>query len=542
MMEECPVVLHQRFTDFPITVKFAAIATILAVAAATLVGFGLSNMAELVQDYQELLERDRRLVDTARRTQVVFKIQVQEWKNVLLRGRDPNDQAKYIEAFFAREAETRNFADQLLQTVDDDEIATLIDDFLDHHATLGARYRAGMDLFSADPDDPYRADASVRGMDRAPTDEIDVIVAEIEKLVDARAADLERHAKRRQLALACVAVLTLGGAVVLAVWLARRIAVPLVTAADRLAAAAAGDLTLRLEVDSDDETGRIADAANHLLDALENAITEISHSSLALAAAADQLSQTSQAIGSAAEETSSQAQVVAGAADQIAASVGSVATGADQMNASILEIARNASEAGNVAGLAATHSAAAVRTIDDLEFSGAEIGQVITFIDTVADQTSLLALNATIEAARAGEAGRGFAVVADEVKSLARQTGSAVDGIRQRISAIQTGATESVRAIREISDIVTREHEIASTIASAVEEQSATTAEISSSSAAAAAAASEIADSISSVAQGAAMTSEGITEIATAAHQLADMTERLSALVGRFSVSNTKQL
>jgi methyl-accepting chemotaxis protein len=242
-------------------------------------------------------------------------------------------------------------------------------------------------------------------------------------------------------------------------------------------------------------------------------------------------------LGSAAEETSSQAQVVATAADQIAASVGSVATGADEMNASILEIARNASEAGSVAGLAASHSAQAGETIGRLEGSGSEIGDVVKFIDTVADQTSLLALNATIEAARAGEAGKGFAVVADEVKGLARQTGDAIEGIRQRVTTIQADAAASVRAIEEISEIVNREHEIASTIASSVEQQTATTAEISASSADAAAAATEIAKSIASVASGAALTSVGIADIVTASHRLADMTERLSRMVGRFKVS-----
>jgi methyl-accepting chemotaxis protein len=251
------------------------------------------------------------------------------------------------------------------------------------------------------------------------------------------------------------------------------------------------------------------------------------------------LTDTGDSLGTAAEETANQAHIVAAAADQIAVNVGSVATGADEIGASIREIARNAAEAGAVAANAAELSTRARETIGRLESSGAEIGDVVRLIDTVADQTSLLALNATIEAARAGTAGKGFAVVADEVKNLARQTGGAVDGIKERVIAIQTDAEGSVMAMDEIAEIVAREHEIASTIASAVEEQTATTAEIGASSADAAAAASEIAASTASLAEGAAVASRGIHEIVEASRQLEGMTARLRERVGRFRVTDS---
>jgi methyl-accepting chemotaxis protein len=525
-----------RLPSLSIAAKIGAVAGISAVAAVAVVVIALMSLGAMIRDYQALLERDRVLLDSARRMQVVFKIQVQEWKNILLRGRDSADLAKYSAAFFEREAEVADLAATLAAVVEDSVVVDLVTTFAENHRTLGERYRGALALFEAGPDDPYRADRSVRGMDRQPTDEVDAIVAEIDRLVDARAADLEASLNQRRLVIAVLAVVALGLSAALAWWVGTRISRPLAVAAGTLTAAADGDLTLRLGLVSDDEVGRIGRAADHLLDALEGAIAEIAASSGALADASDRLLAASNVLGSAAQQTSQQARVVAAAADQIAGNVGTVATGAEQLTASIREIARNAAEAGAVAGTAAETSEHARETIGRLSGSGAEIGAVVTFIDAVADQTSLLALNATIEAARAGDAGRGFAVVADEVKSLARQTGGAIEGIKSRVAAIQTDARASVDAIGAITEIVRREHEIAAAIAGAVEEQTATTAEISASSSDAAAAAADIAASIANVAEGASLTSDGIADVIASARRLSDLTGRLGERVGRFRI------
>jgi methyl-accepting chemotaxis protein len=260
---------------------------------------------------------------------------------------------------------------------------------------------------------------------------------------------------------------------------------------------------------------------------LETAIGTIGTSATRLAAASEDLFGVSRAMSDNAEDTAVQAGSVSTAVERVSSHVQSVAAAVEELSYGVREIAQLAREAAEVASRAVTEADGANQTISALGRSGSEISSIIGTITAIADQTRLLALNATIEAARAGSAGRGFAVVADEVKKLADGTATATEEVGSKISAIQTDTVEAVAAIERITGIIARISDLQTTIAGAIEEQTATTAEISNSVADAAQGGSEIAQSIAAVATAAGETSSGAALVEQAARELTEMAEEL---------------
>lgn len=250
-------------------------------------------------------------------------------------------------------------------------------------------------------------------------------------------------------------------------------------------------------------------------------------SSEAVSQSASTLATNAEQMGSNAEATALQANTVAATTEEMNQSVIMVATAMEEMDVSIAEIAKSASDATGVIGQAISTVEQTNGKILQLGDSSAEIGKVIEVITSIAEQTNLLALNATIEAARAGDAGKGFAVVANEVKELAKETAAATEEIERKISAIQSDTSEAVGAIGEISEVMSRIQEIQTTIASAVEEQTATTAEIARTIHEVASGSSQIARSITGVAEAAQKTSAGARESHDVASLMSDVADDL---------------
>ncbi|WP_258726307.1 methyl-accepting chemotaxis protein [Cellulomonas sp. NS3] len=364
----------------------------------------------------------------------------------------------------------------------------------------------------------------------------------VQSLVDLEKADAKRavddSTATYQANRALVLVILVVG-LVLAIGLGVLIARSIVTGLARVRrvcdALERGDLTVTAGLTSADEVGRMGAALDSAIGSLRTVVTTIDASSGTLAGAAEEMSSTSAQIAANADETASQAGVVSAAAEQVSRSVQTVAAGAEQMGSSIAEIASNASQAAQVASQAVDAASATTEVMNRLGESSKQIGNVVKVITSIAEQTNLLALNATIEAARAGEAGKGFAVVAGEVKELAQETARATEDIARRVEGIQEDTAGAVTAIDRISQVIASINDFQMTIASAVEEQTATTSEISRSVAEAATGSGEIAANIAAVAGAAQLTTQGAAESQQAVTELATMSTQLKTLVGRFT-------
>jgi methyl-accepting chemotaxis protein len=425
--------------------------------------------------------------------------------------------------------------DRVNELVDEDELPMLqqaITEVQAYASSADALVRLAVD----DPDAAASQTASFESAFLQVRESLDALNDQILGDATAASAKARSAASRSQGLLLMLSIAAFAGVIVAARLVARGIVTPLEQAVTGLGRLANADLTGHVEVKGDDEVTTLASSFNAAVDDLSQLIVSLRESAASLAASSEELSATSTQMGASAEETAVQANPVSAAAEQVSANVNTVAASAEEMSASIREIAANANEAAGVAAQAVSTAHGATSTVSKLGTSSAEIGEVIKVITAIAEQTNLLALNATIEAARAGEAGKGFAVVANEVKELARETAEATDDIGRRIDAIQGDARAAVTAIDEISEVIARISDIQNTIASSVEEQTATTNEITRHVTEAATGANEIAASITGVAQAAHDTSSGAASTQISARDLAQLAEELNRSVSRFVV------
>jgi len=270
---------------------------------------------------------------------------------------------------------------------------------------------------------------------------------------------------------------------------------------------------------------------NKLADQFEGAVGRIIET---VSAASTELEASASALTATAEKSQQLTDVVAAASDDASVNVQSVASATEEMSSSVSEISRQVHDSARIASEAVEQAQRTNNRVGELSKAASRIGDVVKLINIIAGQTNLLALNATIEAARAGDAGRGFAVVASEVKALAEQTARATGEISQQVSDIQSATNESVAAIKAIGTTIGRMSEIASTIASAVEEQGMATQEISRNVQRAALGTLQVSSNIMDVKRGASETGSASSQVFSAAQSLSSESYRLKADVATF--------
>ena len=211
-----------------------------------------------------------------------------------------------------------------------------------------------------------------------------------------------------------------------------------------------------------------------------------------------------------------------------------VATAAEELSISTQEITRQVQTTNTIVDQGAANATETSDRISTLATSAQKIGDVVSLIQDIAEQTNLLALNATIEAARAGEQGRGFAVVASEVKSLASQTSHATNEIAQQIADIQKASDDAVEAIFSINEMMENVKDHTDSITTSVTQQDAATQEISTSAQQASMESSKISDNISNVSDTVQQTNASASAILDASNRLTENATRLNEHVETF--------
>ncbi|WP_421684131.1 methyl-accepting chemotaxis protein [Stutzerimonas urumqiensis] len=457
--------------------------SLLLMLVIALAGFQLLS-ADL-HAYRALLTgplKSTQLIDEAN---LQFKGQVQEWKNVLLRGKDPAALAKYWQQFETQEAEVQRVLDALLALEGvTPAVRSQVERLKAEHRSLGSAYRAGREAFMAAGADAAAGDQAVKGIDRATSEQMGELVVSLREQADEQSSALIVAAERTVL-FGTLALIASGLAVALiSLWLVNRnLVAPISLLISHVTALSRGRFAERVAVERQDELGDLAIAANTLREFLADTFNRLQSSTADLDRASGELNAIAAVM---AEGTREQFQRT----DQ-------VATAMEEMSASAQEVARHAATAASAADeadrsaqageqvMAVTVNtitrmrgeiASTAEVIRRLESDSGRIGTVLEVIRGIAEQTNLLALNAAIEAARAGDQGRGFAVVADEVRTLAQRTAASTAEIHQIIDTVQTGAEDAVRAIQtgqarsdEGVEQVTRAGEMLHRITEAVE-------------------------------------------------------------------------
>ena len=296
--------------------------------------------------------------------------------------------------------------------------------------------------------------------------------------------------------------------------------------AQSLARLADGDLTARIHDEFTGDYAQLKNDFNAAMEKLEAAMCEVSENVGLMRAGAKEISGASDDLSSRTERQATSLQQTAAALDEITVTVKRTAEGSQKASQVVGAAKQDAERSSEVV-------ADAVTAMGEIENSSDQISRIIGVIDEIAFQTNLLALNAGVEAARAGDAGRGFAVVASEVRALAQRSADAAKEIKTLISSSTTQVKNGVKLVGQtgevLNDIVGRVSEIAelmNEISASAREQATTLAEVN--------------DSVNQMDQTTQQNAAMVEQSTAACHHLTSEAEKLTELVSRFRVAETR--
>ncbi|UVW29645.1 methyl-accepting chemotaxis protein [Massilia sp. H6] len=502
-------------------IGFAAVTLLVAAAGF----FGMSQMNHAVDTYNAAVIQSGH----AQRVEGLlsqFRLQTQEWKNTLLRGKDDEQRSKYWKAFQKNEGVLARDVKELTAALPAGEVRELLARFGQAHQKMGEGYRRGFADFTAAQFDPVAGDKAVKGMDRAPAELLVQAQDTMAKQTAATVLAAEAVGKRATLLSYSLMLLGAIAAVVAGVMVSRSITRPLGEAVEAAQSVASGDLRTSIEVRSKDETGQLLQALKDMTASLQHIVSQVRGGAETIAVASSEIARGNLDLSNRTEQQAGAIEETASSMEQITSTVQQNADNARQANQLAISACDVATKGGRMVEQV-------VDTMASISDSSRKIVDIISVIDGIAFQTNILALNAAVEAARAGEQGRGFAVVAGEVRNLAQRSATAAKEIKglindsvTRVNAGnrlvgETGATmgEIVTSVRRVMDII-------SEISTASAEQGAGIAQVN----------MAVSEMDSATQQNAAL----VEEAAAAAQSLREQTQALTDVVSVFKLEDAR--
>jgi methyl-accepting chemotaxis protein len=461
--------------------------------------FGVISYIGTVNNYAEYAAKRIGQTNLVRETQVELKTEVQEWKNILIRGHNVADFEKYKASFDNQDALIKKIIEELKNgpyRITSGENKKLLDEFTTEYSDLQKEYAAALKIFTAGKgDNEHEADASVRGKDRPADDLLAKIVEGSIRHTEEKSAQIKAQTTFTGILIVVILFISSIVGIVVAILLTRSISGPVLSAASQVSASS----------------------------------QQLSSSAQQMNVTTQEVASTVQQIAKGAETTAQRVEETSKVMEQMGSSVSQVATSSQQTAAASTQTNESAKRGGEAVSETVkkmekifgvtTESAAVVKKLGE---RSEEIAKIVDVITDISDQTNLLALNAAIEAARAGEAGRGFAVVAEEVRKLAESSSKAADEISTLIKEVGKDTSTAVKTMDEVSKEVTEGKDLAAKANKALEE-------ILKAAASTATMVQQISAATQQMAAGSKQVVKSIDEIASTAEEAASATEQTSA-------------
>jgi len=426
-----------------------------------LAGYAIFKYEGVIVFNSELSDKTHKIQKSALLSQIYFKAQIQEWKNVLLRGYDNSLYTKHVNSFFVQEKKTIIEVENLITlSTDYPELKERATKFLAEHKRLGNRYREALPVFKLAETNPHiTTDKYVRGIDREPIKLLSEVVAKTEEIHKKSSSEITTLFETTKYYVSLVYVISIITMIIL-FWFTvnKAITKPLYNISDLIKNIAEGsrDLTLRLETHNVTELKSTEHWFNTFISNIQNLMKQINMAANNLSEASYESAKTNELTNQAITSQQEAISKVSESMQEMSRDIEKVAENAQLTSESTQTALASTSHGHEVVTTAVTemnnlsgkiHDSAEM--VHKLVAESDEVTKILNVISAIAEQTNLLALNAAIEAARAGEHGKGFAVVADEVRSLSLKTQHATVQIKNVVSSIQESSNGAVNGMQQ---------------------------------------------------------------------------------------------